>query len=229
MSSRPLKIRPLNVDVSASLPPGAELAGHTKQGLPIYRIQRVLAKNEARIDEDGEIVFAKHPTTGEPLYQKRQLVPQGKPGPDGKPTWYVDVYVVPNQQGNGNLSWDDYTPPSAAEIAAAARERKIEEMLPELAGALIDSGLTPAQLAAALAGAPAAAPAAEVAEIPPPAREGTGDPETVDPLTDEAPADQEFPKALPGVGRWELSSGEVFKGTKIDAISREQALKPPEH
>jgi hypothetical protein len=209
--SRPLKIRPLNVDVNAALPEGGVLAGYAPMGLPIYRVKKLVTKNEPRRSKDGEVEYAKHPTTGEPLYQKRKV------------EWeYVDGYVVPNQQGNGNLSWDDYTPPTPEEIAAADREKRIAELIPVLGGVLVDNDVTPEQLVAALRGAPAqAAPAAEPkAEIPPPVRDGevgsAGGPEP------------EFPKALPGVGRWELSNGEVYKGTKIDAIAAEKALQPPE-
>lgn len=37
-------------------------------------------------------------------------------------------------------------------------------------------------------------------------------------------AEPDFPKKLPGVGRWELSNGEVFSGTKAKAEEAEAAL-----
>lgn len=46
-------------------------------------------------------------------------------------------------------------------------------------------------------------------------------------LGDEEVEDEAYPRKLPGVGRWELSSGTPFKGTREAAEAAEVALQVP--
>jgi hypothetical protein len=97
--------------------------------------------------------------------------------------------------GNNNIQMVPWSPPTEAELAEAERQRKIAEMGGgRLGEALVDANLTPEQVLAALAERPAA-PQPQV----------------------------EYP-VHKGFGKWTLSNGSEFAGTKEDAHAAEAAL-----
>jgi hypothetical protein len=186
----------------------APQVGTTVTGLPIYEVDYLYTENVPQLDDDGKPRYSKNPTNGEPIVMRRKIINAG----------WRKKFVVPNEEGNGNLSWITYTPPTEEEIAKAKRQTKIEQMTPELSAALVDAGMTPAELLRLLSSQkvepiePPPPPASPPAQHPapagtePPAAEGEKDGEEVS-----------YPKALPGVARWELSNRTVFKGSRADA------------
>lgn len=148
------RLRPILVDL---IPPdGARMIGTTAQGLPIYQETIVRAGPvEPMLDTEGKEVWVKHPTTGEPMYRRNTRKPVSR-----------TRFIVPNQQGNGNLSWDEYNPPTATEIQAKERREKIEHMKDNLAAVLVDQDLTPERLAELVKGPVAAKVAVVEDEVP---------------------------------------------------------------
>lgn len=181
--------------------------GTTPDGRTIYQQTIVRASEpEAVIDkETGEQAWAKHPTTGEPLYPKWKKKPEQR-----------TRFIVPNNQGNGNLSWEEWSPASEAELANAERRRKGEAMRDVFVDALVEADISPDQLPSVLRRL-----AEQRDEVVP---EMTGSADATAPTDTEPAAAGEFPKQA-GAGRWKLSNGSFVNGKKVAAIAAEAALK----
>lgn len=190
------KIKPILVDV---IPPtnsdGTDVVqvGRTPKGLPIYQqtIVRASAAKPKLDPKTKEQVWVRHPTTGEPLYRRWTKTAESR-----------TRFIVPNQQGNGNLSWDEWIPATKEQIALEERAKKIEAMKDGLAAALVDGGITIEQFLGQVGAAkePVAPPKVET---------------------------RVFPVHIAGAS-WKLSDGSMFKGKKVDAVAAEAALvKPP--
>ena len=208
MSSSSLhKMKPLNVEL---IPPtDAEFYGRTSRGLPIYKQTMIRAGAAEPVpdttqpkNEDGTYpqMWRKHPTTGQALYPMWR-----------KKAVTIVRLIVPNQEGNGNLSWDEYQEPTPAEIAAVQREKDVAAMTQKLAGVLVDKGVDPETLVAALTG-PKDVPAPVVAEVAP-------TPAFVV-QTPRGPEPPIFPRNY-APGRYYLSDGTKFQGKKDEADKAE--------
>lgn len=98
-----------------------------------------------RCEASGEVQGPRkqrlHPVTGEPLLDKN------------KAEHYIHerLFYV-ESDGQGNQYKVDWSPATEEEIAAAERAKKIREVIPAVAGALVDSGLSPDEIAARLSG-----------------------------------------------------------------------------
>jgi hypothetical protein len=206
MSSATLpKIKPLIVDVEP--PEGAVIVGRTPDGRPIYKRSRMMAgPASVKKDRDGNDVMKKHPTTGEPAYT---IMTRG-------PAVMETMLIVPNQQGNGNLSWEEWHMPTEEELAAERRNRAIESAKNELAAEIVDSGLTVRQFVEEIARRrveSAATPSAPAAEAP-----------VAAPAPENVPVVYGFPIHKHG-NVWQLSDGSEFKGKKVDAQKADEALR----
>ncbi|MCR4339253.1 MAG: zinc finger-like domain-containing protein [Gemmatimonadaceae bacterium] len=78
----------------------------------------------------GKRRYAKNPLTGEPLY------------PKNKAEHYVHerMFFI-DSDGQGNQVKIDWSPPTPEQIRADLHARAVADMIPRLAGALVDSGL----------------------------------------------------------------------------------------
>lgn len=197
------KIEPMYVAMEKPSPQ-AKLVGNTRDGLPIYEIEKPVFINRPEIGPDGQPVYSRNPMTGDRMVQQR-VVEVGK----------RKMLVIPNNQGNGNLSWDEYIPPSEEELRAAKRQKAIREMTDSLAAALVDADLTPDALLAALGDATGAAGVKEG----PIGDAGDGDEEDEgydvdEPVVMAAEGEAiEYPYHKGG-GNYLLSDGSTVKGRK---------------
>lgn len=144
------KIDPIHPDKRK--PPGAEDAGFTEDGRPLLRETHVRLVSEPALDEDGEKLYRKNQSTGEPMYPLRK----------GKRVRRERTYTL-FSEGNGNVRREAYHPPTEEELRDRARRKATEEMLPRLAELLVDRGLTPESLVGRLT---APAPEPEVEDYP---------------------------------------------------------------
>lgn len=228
------KIEPLHAQL---IPPqGAEPAGVTDDGKhQLYKLKRKMARGVPRMDPaTGERMWRKHGVTGEPLY------------PLSRPEIYEEeLLFYLESDGQGNVVMVDYSFPTPEELAERERRKQVDRMVPALAEALVDEGVTPENVIDALRGifAPRgdepgvvleeAAPVETASEVAPP--------DETDPPAEEPPEDigvqladldeHEYPR-LYGVGLWYLSkshelacrNGDAkgFKGDRDEA--EEQAI-----
>ena len=87
----------------------------------------------------GERVWKLHPLTKEPIYKMNEAEHYIH-----ERTFFVE------SDGMGNQVCIDWRPPSEEEIASQARDHAVEQMVPEISGVLVDSGLSAADIAEAL-------------------------------------------------------------------------------
>jgi hypothetical protein len=178
--------------------------GTLPDGRPIYKKTIVRAgPHEPKLDPDGQPMYGKNPITGDRIYEKYT-----------RKAMTITLYVVPNNQGNGNLTWDQYFFPTQAELQARARREKIELTKDQLAEALVDGDLNISDLITMVRTGRMAAPTIPAAATEEPAVVDGGP-------TDEVP-EGEFPKAQGG-GVWLLSDGNKVRG-KAAAIDAQQKL-----
>lgn len=194
-------------------PPGAEAAGVTPTGKQLYTLTRKMARSKPKLDEKGNPVFRRSPTTGEALPGMPQLrVPE---------IYEEEQLFYLESDGHGNVHKIMWTPPSEEELLAAKRRQQVETMKDQLAGVLVDEGITSAdELRAMFRGErTVAAPAEEPAETEEDDGADDGEPEP-DPIED---IDfDEYPKYLK-VGTWELCDGEVVGGPGDQALKKADA------
>lgn len=148
------KIAPIHPDKKR--PPSAVDAGFTEDGRPLLRETTVRVESEPAVDEEGNELYRKNQSTGEPMYKLRR----------GKRVRKERLFTLVSE-GNGNVRREEYIPPTPEEIERRRQQKATEELLPNLAKILADRGLTPEQLADRLAGP--ATPAASVPEPESPA------------------------------------------------------------
>ena len=207
------RIQPLNPEL---IPPkGAIPHGIGPGGKQLYREVTRRSRAVPKINpETGEREFALHATTARPLY------------PLNKPEIYdLERLYFLESDGMGNIYNIDYHPPTEAELAEALRQQRIKDMIPKLAEALVDENMAPEEFVRGLRGGviPAPEAAADLGATP----SFAGDRVSDDTSDEEGEIDPpvEYPVALPGIGRWELSNGETFKGKKVEAIQQEESLQ----
>lgn len=169
-------------------PEGAEPWGVTPDGRQILRLVTRRTHSVPRIGSDGKQEWALHPTTAQPIYPLRRHEPYD----------HVEIFTM-ESDGHCNVYKEPYTPPTAEQIAAESRQKKVAELMPALAGALVDAGLTPDQLVARLSGAQAV----------------------------EAPEEAAYP-IWKGASNWQLSNGETVRGNREKATEAEAALHATE-
>ncbi len=108
---------------------------------------------------DGERVWKTNPMNGELLYKMN------------KPEHYIHERMFYSESdGQGNQVKVDWAPPTEDQIAALQHEKAVAEMVPALASALVDEGLSAAEIVARLkapAPEPAAIPVAQLAPTEP--------------------------------------------------------------
>lgn len=131
-------------------------------------------------------------------------------------------------EGNGNHTKIDWSEANEADLAADARAKKVANMVPEIAAAFVDSGVTPEALAAALrmVGDQAAKEIKEdLEELPVP--EGAKPPpataQAQAPSNDKNPGSIKYPYNY-APGRWLLSDETKMQGKKTEAQAAEAAL-----
>lgn len=112
------------------------------------------ARQMARVVKQHRL-FRKNQMTGEPLY------------PLNRPEVYEEaITFYLESDGQGNIVCVPFTAPTAAEIAAEERQRRIREMVPAVAEALVDAEFSPEQLVKALRGNTAPEPEVEQVSYP---------------------------------------------------------------
>jgi hypothetical protein len=147
MSLKTLKrVQPLHAE---RIPPDGDdgqpavVIGQTQSGNTLY--QRTLiraAKQKAPVlGEDGRQVYAKHPTTGEPLYSKWRNQRHER----------LQFFTL-ESDGQGNLYIQEYQPPSQDELRDQKRKAKVAETQARLAEALVDNDVSPEAFVMALKG-----------------------------------------------------------------------------
>ena len=212
------RIKPTHAEL---IPPlGAVAAGVTPDGKQLYTLTRKRSRPIPRMEivpgPDGvpieRQVWRKNQMTGEPLYAvfKRE---------DFEET----ILFYLESQGNNNVEIHPYVPPSAEQLAREDRTRRIAEMREGLAEALVDAGLTPAELLARVAKPTVPAVSAEpstttFADVPITLTDETN-------TVTSAPVDPTvYPLYMPP-GRWKLSSGAIVKCKKDEAELMETELQ----
>lgn len=235
------RIRPLHPDFHPD--PSWERCGMTPSGHQLFKETRKASRAIPDIDpETGERRQMLHPTTAQPLYplNKAEHYTMSR-------TFYL------HSEGNGNIIKVDWSEPTEEELAAIEREDKIEKMIPNLAGSLVDLDMSPTEFGQALKMIAKAMKGEDPMDEPvpatgphdvvqPPEREGgpamSDDGRMAEPHpavatpVDEPPPDGHqpdpetvYPKWRGGAG-WELSDGTFLKGTgrKQEAHDREVSL-----
>lgn len=194
------QIKPLHPPLTP--PEGAVAAGVTPFGAQLYRLTRRRARAVPDLDEKGEQKWRINRVTGEAAYRLY------------KPEVYDEhLLFYLHSQGNGNVSMVEWTPPTPEELAAQERERQIKQMMPAVAAAFVDKGITPEQLADWVRGGMPEPAVAEAEVTEPPKRshrKGAARPAEV----------VHYPLAL-GPDRWLLSDGSAFSGDLGDAEAAE--------
>lgn len=179
--------------------PGEKLIGHTPHGQPIYERTINKGKSVPRIDPaTGEEEWTKHPTTAERLLKKRRVVSDPQ----------VERFI-PVDGGNGTVYRQPWTPETEEEIRQRERVRLVEQKQRELAEAMVENDISTESFIKVLKGA-AVGGSDDAGQEPEDEVGGEGDP---------------FPRKAPGVGRWLLSNGEKFQGSKAEAEAAEASLK----
>lgn len=190
MALKERRIAPIDVTIT---PPdeNATLVGYVGK-YPVYQTKKKWFRNVEAKDNSGNPIPVFRPGTNETLYNKRALE-QGE----------RDVFLIPNQERNGNLSWHEYVFPTEAEKAADERRKRVDGLIPEIAGALIDNDLTVDDLIRSMTRAPEEVPIAPTRSVD---------------------ATDEFPRWVGSQKAWELSNGDLVKGNKALAVQAEAKL-----
>jgi len=127
--------------INENLPPdGSVAAGITPDGKQLYRHVSRRARAVPKRDANGNREYAKNPMTAEPLYPKNQ------------PEFYEfqRLFYI-EDQGNGNNTLVEYTPPTDKELQQQVRTLQVKAMEGKLAEALVDAGFGPDDLLGSLA------------------------------------------------------------------------------
>jgi hypothetical protein len=188
------RVKPIKSDL---IPPaGSTTYGTTPDGRIIY--QRTMQRGRAvpKLDAEGNRVWRKHPLTGEPLLPVNQ----------GEVYEATDLFTLLDQL-NGNVEMVPYHVPTAEELAAETRVKKVVAMKDQLAEALVDAGVDPANLLADLKAlaVPAATPIVPAAAMT------------------EPPVPSLYPMAKGG-GWYLLSNGTKMQGSEEAAQEAEAAI-----
>lgn len=205
------KVKPVHAEL---IPPqGARATGVTPDGKQLYTITRKRSRPVPRTEIvpglDGipieRQVWRKNQMTGEPLY------------PVNRPQVYEEtILFYLESQGNNNVELHPYIPPSAEQLAREERARRVAEMREGLAEALVDAGLTPAELLARIKQPDSGS--ITVADLPVTLTDETNTVTT-------APVDLvEYPVYMPP-GRWQFSNGRILKCKKEEAVAIEAELQ----
>jgi len=194
------KIRPLHPE---KVPPmGAVPAGATPDGKQLFTLERQRSRAVPDIDPDtGKQRMRHHGVTNEPLYALN------------KPEIYTErLLFFLESQGNGQIQMVPYVPITAEEMAAEQRQQRVEAMKAQLAEALVEADMTPAELVAA---------ARAVGQQEPPLEEVLAPAAIPEPV--EGPA-VSYPLDLGG-GWYQLSTGDKVQAKKdeVDALEAEAA------
>lgn len=187
--------------VGDSLPPkDAVQAGTTPDGRQLWRESIPMARAVPKMDEvTGKREFAKNPLTAEALYPKNR--------PEFW-TWHRLYYL--DDQGNGNVSKVEYTPPTQAELAGIQREQRVKDVMAELAGKLIDKNVDLDALLSRIAETPVT----------------TVESEEVERLTATPTSEIVIPEPKHlGAGWWKLSNGDKTRGKLEEAIEAERRIQ----
>jgi len=192
-------IPPIKSDL---LPPvDALAAGVTRDGRQLYRRVKQIVTTEPKIN----------PATGEQQWRINQMGQQTvavRKVTSVTPT--EELFYLENE-GNGNVRKIPYRHPTADELAAAEREKKIAAMGGgSLAAALVDAGISSQEAIARLVGAKTAAEPLAAAPLAP---------KPAEPVT--------YPR-LYAPGRWELSNGIKMQGKREDAEAAEAEVTDDE-
>lgn len=121
--------------------PNEKLVGHTPKGQPIYERTIDKGKSVPRLDEEGNQIWTKHQTTGEPLVPMRMVVSNPQ----------VERFV-PVDGGNGTVYREPWTPESEESIRRKERERKMAEVQRQLAEGLVENDISVDALLSVLKG-----------------------------------------------------------------------------
>ena len=180
-------------------PEGSVPIGTTPDGKQLY--QRVTRRSRAVADKD--------PVTGEQRWRTNLM--GEKILPLFKPEFYnkEEVFWL-HSQGNGTVEHIPYYPPTAEEVQQDKRRRDLAQMSDALTGAFVDAGYTPADLVEMLK----ARKAAETAEVAP--EQPVSGPD-LSPEVVTYPVHQ-------GGRWWQLSDGQRFGGTRVDAEAAEKKV-----
>lgn len=124
-------------------PEGAVPAGVTHDGKHnLYKRTRPMVVDKVPLlDEDGKRVTRKNRLTGEDIILRNKPVVEE----------VTDMFYLVDQ-GNGQIEMMPYTPPTPEELAAKAREEKIDQTSRQLSEALVDQDVDVADLIGAIKG-----------------------------------------------------------------------------
>lgn len=212
------KVAPIHPNLIA--PRGAVATGETVNGIhTVFKLVRKRNKSVPKVDpKTGERAYRISQITGEQLYPLRE-----KNIVDEEVTFYL------HSQGNGNVEMVPYRPPTEEEKREQLIRRQAAQMVPQLTEELARRKITPAQLLDALFGGQrqqAPPPPPEVAQ----AGASSGSiPEPGAEPAEFAPDFSQYPLKASGVGRWELSSGEIVKGNREAAEQAEAKLQQEQY
>lgn len=185
---------------------GVPLGITTPDGKPLWKVTRQRSRSVPQLDKNGEQVWKKHATTGEDIIKKR------------RPEFYTEELIgYEESEGNNNVTFVQWAPPTATEIAARERAEKIAALGGgRLAELMVDRGVSPEALFDRLT-APAPAPQQEATAPTPNASED------VQKAAEADPALVAYPHMY-APGRWRLSNGTTLRGKREDAEAAEAAL-----
>lgn len=195
------KIR--KIALTENLPPeGSRVVGTTPDGKhTLYRQDRIMVESEPKLDKDGNQEYAKNPMSGEPLYKKRI----------GKRVLRSRLFYL-EDQGNGNNSLVEYTPPTPEELEESAFKAKVQAMGGGALGkAMVKLGLSPEEIVESLQ--MLVKNKTTTGGEGSPSQEPPATPETPEPVVDTLVHD---PKSIGG-GWYELSNGEKYRGSEEEA------------
>lgn len=116
---------------------GEKLVDHTPDGRPIYERTIDKGKSVPLLDSEGKEIWVKHPTTAEPLYPRRKVIPN--------PT---TERFVPVDGGNGNITREPWTPESEAEVRLREEVRRAKEFQDELSLDAVRQGVSVSEIIA---------------------------------------------------------------------------------
>lgn len=183
---------------------GVPLGITTPDGKPLWKVTRRRSGSEPMLDKQGDEVWKKS-AQGENIVKKRKPV-----------FWTEEIIGYEESEGNNNVIFVQWSPPTAEELVARERAEKIAALGGgRLAELMVDRGVQPEELFDRLLGdAPA--------EVRPTVHTVT------EVVTQEAT--EQKPTAYPQMyapGRWRLSNDATLRGTREVAEAAEAALKQP--
>lgn len=111
---------------------GSKVHGVTTDGKQLYKLVTKRSRSKPRLD----------PVTNEQLYRKNQMTGENM-YPLREPEWYdkTEIFYL-ESEGNANVRKIIYVAPTAEELAAVEREKKIENWQREMAEAAVDAGMS---------------------------------------------------------------------------------------